>query len=344
MSTAAGTTSTHAAAPPAKGLGLRQPSLSFVVGAVVVMIGAYIGAAALGDNSFFTHLATGRYILGERLPEPGRLLVHRTGRALGGAELARVGGLRRARPRRRPRRYQGLLGGSRRDRGRDHVDPHPAGQGAGRPIGHLRCRADPRRHHLGSPSADGRAGAAGRHPARCRATRPRMGAASGLLAVGEQPRLVPPGAGRPRLLRPREPPRRRAAAIGAARPDVGSHRHGPRGDQPARTGAAHVSRRPPEAPGLVERRRRVAEPVVRPDLRAGVPRARAVRHRGARPEAVVAVSGAVRGVPGRRPHRHPKPACGRVGDDPGHRPRRRPGWAGSPASSAPGSPRCSRWS
>ena len=39
-----------------------------MVGAVVVMIGAYIGAAALGDNSFFTHLATGRYILEDGFP------------------------------------------------------------------------------------------------------------------------------------------------------------------------------------------------------------------------------------------------------------------------------------
>ena len=32
------------------------------------MIGAYIGAAALGDNSFFTHLTTGRYILENGFP------------------------------------------------------------------------------------------------------------------------------------------------------------------------------------------------------------------------------------------------------------------------------------
>lgn len=68
MSTAAGTTSTPPAAPPAKGSWLRQPSLSFVVGSIVVMIGAYIGAASLGDNSFFTHLATGRYILEHGFP------------------------------------------------------------------------------------------------------------------------------------------------------------------------------------------------------------------------------------------------------------------------------------
>lgn len=44
------------------------PSLSAVVGAVVVMVGAYIGASRLGDNSFFTHLATGRYILENGFP------------------------------------------------------------------------------------------------------------------------------------------------------------------------------------------------------------------------------------------------------------------------------------
>ncbi|HEY6531864.1 MAG TPA: hypothetical protein VIY72_06150 [Acidimicrobiales bacterium] len=46
----------------------RWPSLSFVVGAAVVMTGAYIGAAAIADNSFFTHLATGRYILDHGFP------------------------------------------------------------------------------------------------------------------------------------------------------------------------------------------------------------------------------------------------------------------------------------
>jgi hypothetical protein len=44
------------------------PSLSFVIGAVVVVVGAYIGAAPLSDNSFFTHLATGRHILESGFP------------------------------------------------------------------------------------------------------------------------------------------------------------------------------------------------------------------------------------------------------------------------------------
>ena len=47
---------------------LRGPSLAWVVGALVVVIGAYIGAAPLDDNSFFTHLATGRYILEHGFP------------------------------------------------------------------------------------------------------------------------------------------------------------------------------------------------------------------------------------------------------------------------------------
>jgi hypothetical protein len=47
---------------------LRPPSLSFVVGAVVVVLGAYVGAARLADNSFLTHLATGRHILEQGLP------------------------------------------------------------------------------------------------------------------------------------------------------------------------------------------------------------------------------------------------------------------------------------
>jgi hypothetical protein len=42
--------------------------MAWVVGAVVVVIGAYIGAAPLDDNSFFTHLATGRYILEHGFP------------------------------------------------------------------------------------------------------------------------------------------------------------------------------------------------------------------------------------------------------------------------------------
>jgi hypothetical protein len=38
------------------------------VGLVVVLVGAYIGASRLADNSFFTHLATGRYILDNGFP------------------------------------------------------------------------------------------------------------------------------------------------------------------------------------------------------------------------------------------------------------------------------------
>ncbi len=49
--------------PPAS-----TPSLAWVVGAIVVVIGAYVGAAPLSDNSFFTHLATGRYILEHGIP------------------------------------------------------------------------------------------------------------------------------------------------------------------------------------------------------------------------------------------------------------------------------------
>jgi hypothetical protein len=65
VSTAAGTSSERAAPSSRR---LPYPSLSVVIGTVVVMIGAYIGAAPLGDNSFFTHLATGRYILEHGLP------------------------------------------------------------------------------------------------------------------------------------------------------------------------------------------------------------------------------------------------------------------------------------
>jgi hypothetical protein len=43
---------------------LRQPpSLAGVVGSVVVLAGLFIGLSPLDDNSFFTHLATGRLIL-----------------------------------------------------------------------------------------------------------------------------------------------------------------------------------------------------------------------------------------------------------------------------------------
>ena len=65
MSTAAGTSISE---QPAVTRRPRTPSLSFVVGAVVVIVGAYIGAARLADNSFLTHLATGRYILEHGLP------------------------------------------------------------------------------------------------------------------------------------------------------------------------------------------------------------------------------------------------------------------------------------
>jgi len=66
VSTAAGTTISER--PAAAGRRPPYPSLSFAVGAVVVLVGAYIGAAPLSDNSFFTHLATGRYILEHGFP------------------------------------------------------------------------------------------------------------------------------------------------------------------------------------------------------------------------------------------------------------------------------------
>ena len=42
--------------------------VSAAVGALVVSLGAYLGAAPLTDNSFFTHLATGRLILESGIP------------------------------------------------------------------------------------------------------------------------------------------------------------------------------------------------------------------------------------------------------------------------------------
>ena len=41
----------------------RPPSLAGLVGAVIVLAGLFIGLSPLDDNSFFTHLATGRLIL-----------------------------------------------------------------------------------------------------------------------------------------------------------------------------------------------------------------------------------------------------------------------------------------
>ena len=54
----------------------------------MVAVGAYIGAAALDDNSFFTHLATGRYILEHGFPTSDVYSFTAPGRALGRAELA----------------------------------------------------------------------------------------------------------------------------------------------------------------------------------------------------------------------------------------------------------------
>jgi len=47
---------------------LRLPSLGFVAGAAVALAGLAIGATSLGDNSFLTHLATGRFILHHGIP------------------------------------------------------------------------------------------------------------------------------------------------------------------------------------------------------------------------------------------------------------------------------------
>ena len=41
----------------------RPPSLAGLVGSVIVLAGLFIGLSPLDDNSFFTHLATGRLIL-----------------------------------------------------------------------------------------------------------------------------------------------------------------------------------------------------------------------------------------------------------------------------------------
>jgi hypothetical protein len=41
----------------------RRPSLAALCGAVVTIVGAFIGTAQLSDNSFFTHLATGRLLM-----------------------------------------------------------------------------------------------------------------------------------------------------------------------------------------------------------------------------------------------------------------------------------------
>ena len=50
------------------GTGGRGVRLSTVVGLVLVAIGALIGVSALRDNSFLTHLATGRLILEDGFP------------------------------------------------------------------------------------------------------------------------------------------------------------------------------------------------------------------------------------------------------------------------------------
>src|SRR4051794_9985900 len=50
-------------APRVKGALSRPPTLSFVVGCVVALVALFIGLGALNDNSFLTHLATGRLIV-----------------------------------------------------------------------------------------------------------------------------------------------------------------------------------------------------------------------------------------------------------------------------------------
>ena len=49
--------------------GARLPSLSVVAGAAVALAGLALGTTALGDNSFFTHLATGRLLLDHGIPK-----------------------------------------------------------------------------------------------------------------------------------------------------------------------------------------------------------------------------------------------------------------------------------
>jgi hypothetical protein len=48
----------------------RRPSLAALCGAVITLVGGFIGTTELHDNSFFTHLATGRLLLDDGL---GRL-------------------------------------------------------------------------------------------------------------------------------------------------------------------------------------------------------------------------------------------------------------------------------
>jgi hypothetical protein len=48
---------------PQRSTGFRAPGLSFVIGCGFALWGLHLGLRALSDNSFFTHLATGRLIL-----------------------------------------------------------------------------------------------------------------------------------------------------------------------------------------------------------------------------------------------------------------------------------------
>src|SRR5688572_9645470 len=61
----AGGTRTEPSPSPGPRSGRTKPSLGFLCGVVVAFACAMVGTAQLHDNSFFTHLATGRLLLDE---------------------------------------------------------------------------------------------------------------------------------------------------------------------------------------------------------------------------------------------------------------------------------------
>jgi hypothetical protein len=65
------TTETHVDAVEQERIAKRSfvPSLGAVCGQIVVLVAAFLGTAELHDNSFFTHLATGRLLLDEGLTQ-----------------------------------------------------------------------------------------------------------------------------------------------------------------------------------------------------------------------------------------------------------------------------------
>ncbi len=312
--------------PPRRSPTRRWPPVtSFVLGVGFAVWGLSIGIDQISDNSFFTHLATGRLILSSGIPHHDVYSFTAAGdpwvvqswlaSVLYGWIDSWFGVGRPAHPHGHPHRGAGCHG----------VAAHPPGAIAGRAHRDRRLRARCRLVGVGTPTAADRAGAAHRDAARRRAGSRSALAAAGVLALGQRPRLVPPRAGRARVPLDRQARRRQGRRGRAPLPAVGWCRHRAGRHQPARARAAGLPGPAARPHGRPARGHRVAVAVVLHGVGPPLPRPGGHRGAGARPAPVLPGRHPVGRVHRRRPARRAQRRGGQ------HRAGARDGpWPGRP--------------